>query len=282
MSRVWYNAINDAHKKDLIEAPGVMSTSNTCDKEYGDGIYGGITQKGSGEDDGIYYHSSESKGVILEYEIDNDDPGYAGFVGLFHSDRDDFVKSMEVNGVWLHTVWRNTGSEEDRFEQMSGYLDFDDSCHPRGIRWIDINGKSFLATEDITHLISVQLMAWVILFALRRMGRLTQVSTRETVMPHTFLILNPSDCGKRQSLDMINLVLFSVTLTEMVEVITACLMAMAIWNVGAMVGLVSGSLLIPFAERYFGIWIIDCWHQSRRQPQILAIIGEKIHRQRDG
>ncbi|CAG8901464.1 unnamed protein product [Penicillium egyptiacum] len=137
MSRIWYNAINVAHKQDLIEGPGVMSTSNTCDKEYGDGIYGGLTQKGSGEDDGIYYHSSESKGVILEYEIDNDDPGYTGFMGLFRNDRDDMIRAKEVNEVWLHTVWRNTGSDNPRFKQMDGYLDFEDGCHPRGIRWID-------------------------------------------------------------------------------------------------------------------------------------------------
>lgn len=68
MARIWYNAINDAQRQKLIEGPGVM-TSTTCDKKYGDGVYSySLTQTGSGEDDGIYYHSSESKGVIWERE----------------------------------------------------------------------------------------------------------------------------------------------------------------------------------------------------------------------
>lgn len=59
MARIWYNAINDAQRQKLIEGPGVM-TSTTCDKKYSDGVYSdGLTHTGSGEDDKIYYHSSE-------------------------------------------------------------------------------------------------------------------------------------------------------------------------------------------------------------------------------
>ena len=54
---IWYDAITDAYADGLIPNPGLTGSSvgsRTCEKSYRNGIYaGGLTQRGSGEDDGI-------------------------------------------------------------------------------------------------------------------------------------------------------------------------------------------------------------------------------------
>lgn len=66
--KFWY-AIEWAHQSGLIAeaSPFTQAEGNTCDKQAGQAQYGGITQKGSGEDDGIYYHNSQEMGTILYF-----------------------------------------------------------------------------------------------------------------------------------------------------------------------------------------------------------------------
>lgn len=66
--RFWY-AIEAAQSAGQIVNPSTISTStgNTCEKIAGQAVWGGFTQKGTGESDGTYSHMSEDKGVIWSY-----------------------------------------------------------------------------------------------------------------------------------------------------------------------------------------------------------------------
>lgn len=65
MAAVFYNAINQAITDNRIVAPGDFTIGpSVCAKYGGTGVdAGGLTQRGSGYDDGIYYHDSEEMGV---------------------------------------------------------------------------------------------------------------------------------------------------------------------------------------------------------------------------
>lgn len=140
MARIWYNAIKNAYDQDFIEEPSVMESA-TCEKEYGDGVSaGGLTQRGSGEDDGIYYHSSDSMGVIFERTSPTSDMNWI-FTRLLNSDRDDLLLWHKFDNKVEYTMWRNTGNEDARFEQLSSFLSVDDDCIPPGVNFIDVNGK---------------------------------------------------------------------------------------------------------------------------------------------
>lgn len=66
------NANLDGLIKDAAPFEGTIP-STTCDKVFGSGTYaGGLTQRGSGIGDGIYYHDSQAMGVILTIYSDWD------------------------------------------------------------------------------------------------------------------------------------------------------------------------------------------------------------------
>jgi hypothetical protein len=69
MAAVFYETINQALNANAVVAPGVLTlnTNTVCDKFAGTGVdAGGKTQRGSGSDDGIYYHDSKSMGVSID------------------------------------------------------------------------------------------------------------------------------------------------------------------------------------------------------------------------
>lgn len=75
MANAFWYAIEQAAIDNMIPVAAEMEAiiSNTCDKVYGSGTYaGGLTQKGSGLGDGIYYHDSEDKGIVLTITSDFD------------------------------------------------------------------------------------------------------------------------------------------------------------------------------------------------------------------
>lgn len=76
MAKYWWMAIEYANQEGLIKAAAPFEgiTGNGCEKVVGSETYGGITQKGSGVSDGIYYHNSEEKGTLWSYtsEFDRD------------------------------------------------------------------------------------------------------------------------------------------------------------------------------------------------------------------
>jgi hypothetical protein len=70
MAAIFHQSINAAVRADKIKAPGgdfETAPGDGCDKHAGTGQgVGGLTQRGSGADDGIYYHDSIEMSVCLD------------------------------------------------------------------------------------------------------------------------------------------------------------------------------------------------------------------------
>lgn len=145
MAAVWYQAISTAFKDTLLKKPGGSyvvtpgSSGLQCDQHYGDGVYaGGLTQRGSGEDDGIYRHDSAPMGVVLTVESDYDRNQWF-FARLFARERDDFVGWYERDdGSQWYGVWCNTGDGVNLFTKIAD-MSVSIACIPRGVNFIDIN-----------------------------------------------------------------------------------------------------------------------------------------------
>lgn len=142
MANVFYNAILKASSGGKIKKPAAMAETGTsgCDKAFGNGVYaGGLTQRGSGWDDGIYKHASEYGGLLFSVTSDWDRNQWR-FARLFSRDRDDLLGWFEKSeGVHAYGVWKNNGG--GNFKKIAD-LDPDLYCVPRGVRFIDMNGKS--------------------------------------------------------------------------------------------------------------------------------------------
>ncbi|KAJ5817786.1 hypothetical protein N7447_007794 [Penicillium robsamsonii] len=142
MAYVWYRAIDDAYANDLISEPvdtGSSSGGKTCEKTPGNGIYaGGLTQKGSGEDDGIYYHSSESMGVVYSLYGEKDFSEKIFFARLYDQERDDILVWHESENTVQYQVYKNNGGS--KLFDSPILVSVKDNCIPRGVHFIDING----------------------------------------------------------------------------------------------------------------------------------------------
>ncbi|QKX57197.1 uncharacterized protein TRUGW13939_04305 [Talaromyces rugulosus] len=150
MASVWYEAIMKAAIQGIIPEPAPVSISptGTCDKSYGDGIYaGGHTQKGSGEDDGIYYHDSQFMGIYFSVrsgkgaaeEYKDDDELNFFFARLYTQKKDDLlIYQKSSSGFVTFNTYRNTGENEQMFP-LGGSFSIHGNCNPGGVHFIDIN-----------------------------------------------------------------------------------------------------------------------------------------------
>lgn len=144
MASVFHKAILRAANAGNIKSPASMDTTGptNCDKTPGGGQWsGGLTQQGSGQDDGIYYHDSESMGVI--HTVDSAwDRNQWRFARLFGPKYDDFVgwidKGSNVHGFG---VWKNQGG--GKFVSLPD-MNPDIFCIPRGLHFVDMNGMHHL------------------------------------------------------------------------------------------------------------------------------------------
>ncbi|KAI0147783.1 hypothetical protein GGR57DRAFT_244744 [Xylariaceae sp. FL1272] len=147
MAYVWWTAIEFAQQAGLIkEAPPIEGTiaTNTCDKTFGSGTPpGGLTQRGSGIDDGIYYHDSVSMGVILTLYSDYDRNQWF-LARLYGRDRDDIVGWFQqgTDDV-VYGVWRNTGNPDAVYVKLANDLSVANNCIPRGVHFVDLNGDGY-------------------------------------------------------------------------------------------------------------------------------------------
>lgn len=143
MASVFYDAIMKAVSDDKIKNPAAMAKTGTtgCDKTFGNDVYaGGLTQRGSGWDDGTYKHASEYGGLLFSVRSDWDRDQWR-FARLFTRNRDDLLGWFERSaGVHAYGVWKNNGN--GKFDKIAD-LDPDLFCNPRGVRFIDMNGESF-------------------------------------------------------------------------------------------------------------------------------------------
>jgi hypothetical protein len=143
MTSVWYDAITDAHADDLIPnsvVTGASAEHGTCEKSYGNGIYaGGLTQRGSGEDDGIYQHSSESMGTPFWLYGHDDFNEKVFFARMYSQKKNDLLVWDDVKGYVRYYLWKNNGGQKMFSDAI--YLDVKDQCIPKGVNFIDINGE---------------------------------------------------------------------------------------------------------------------------------------------
>ncbi|CAM1501215.1 Fc.00g103770.m01.CDS01 [Cosmosporella sp. VM-42] len=110
-----------------------------CEKSYGDGVCVGVTQKGSGESDGIDKHTSEKKGIIPSFESDFD-WGQWFFARLYDRKRDDLLGWFNASDdSVIYGVWKNTGKSDDIFVKIQD-LRMDDGCRIAGVNWNDVLG----------------------------------------------------------------------------------------------------------------------------------------------
>jgi hypothetical protein len=162
MAKYFWYGIEYGQSAGLIKpaAPFTVAIGSTCEKTAGQAQYGGITQKGSGQSDGIYYHKSQEMGSIWSYtsEFDRDQVCATQksnlksqltrdtqwfFTRLYGEQYDDLVGWWNTNGVITYATWKNVG--EGKFNKVS---DMTTSlfCNPKGVWWVDINGKIELST----------------------------------------------------------------------------------------------------------------------------------------
>ncbi|KAL3459687.1 hypothetical protein BJX64DRAFT_279058 [Aspergillus heterothallicus] len=142
MAYIFWQAILQANKDGMIKPYAAINEEHLdykgCNKEYGSGDYAGLTQQGSGWDDGIYYHESHSKGVIWKFESDHD-RGQFFFAGLWGQRYDDLVAWFDKGDAPhgnLFAVWRNMG--DGQFKKIAD-LDPDLKCKPEGVVFVDMN-----------------------------------------------------------------------------------------------------------------------------------------------
>ncbi|KAM7189559.1 hypothetical protein V8F20_010098 [Naviculisporaceae sp. PSN 640] len=144
MAAVFWQAIRNAEALGYLQAPELTeialgSRGGTCDKIPGKGLFGGTTQKGSGFDDGVYSHQSQSMGVVTTITR-NWDRGQWFLARLFTKDRDDIVGWYNTSDTENRFgVWRNMGTTTNTFVRMANDLNTTQMCQPIGIRFHDLN-----------------------------------------------------------------------------------------------------------------------------------------------
>lgn len=145
MASIWHSAIKDAANKNLIVAPAAFGSpggsDGQCEREYGTGVYaGGLTQRGSGEEDGIYYHDSEAMGEVFTVLGGEDDFDTFFFARIFSRDRDDMLRWTKADGSVKYLLNRNIDGQSTKFVDEHISMTVEDNCNPAGVNFIDING----------------------------------------------------------------------------------------------------------------------------------------------
>ncbi|KAJ3542499.1 hypothetical protein NM208_g4052 [Fusarium decemcellulare] len=140
MGYIFYKAINKAADAGKLVRPGDFGTGSTvCDKFEGSGMdAGGLTQRGSGNHDGIYYHNSEEKGIRWTWDSDWDRNQWR-FARLFNRNYDDIVGWFtEGSSTNYFGTWANSADGQGSFTKIND-INPNYYCDPRGIHFLDMN-----------------------------------------------------------------------------------------------------------------------------------------------
>ncbi|KAH7390083.1 family 3 carbohydrate esterase [Cadophora sp. MPI-SDFR-AT-0126] len=152
MASVFYNSILSAISDNRIVVPGEMVLGSTvCDKVAGTGVdAGGLTQRGSGYDDGIYYHNSAEQGVVLTL-TNNYDRGDYKWARLFNRNYDDLLIWNNHSATsQVYAVFANSADGKGTFKQTASAMDGDLNCeYPEGVNFIDMNGDGL---DDLVYI----------------------------------------------------------------------------------------------------------------------------------
>ncbi|KAM0342058.1 hypothetical protein ACHAPU_009786 [Fusarium lateritium] len=151
MAAVFYNAINKALDRKQVVQPGKFTEgSSVCPKFAGSGTdAGGLTQRGSGYGDGIYYHDSVESDVLFTADSDWD-RGQWKFARLFDRRYDDLVAWInKTSESQVYAVWANSGDGKAKFTQAND-LNPDLNCaFPEGVNFIDMNSDGL---DDLVYI----------------------------------------------------------------------------------------------------------------------------------
>ncbi|KAK7216223.1 hypothetical protein V2G26_004226 [Clonostachys chloroleuca] len=153
MAAAFYQAIHKALDDNRVKAAPDFDTGDGktgCDKFAGNGIdAGGLTQRGSGYDDGIYYHNSDDMGILWSAESDWD-RGQWKFARLFDTKYDDLLAWLSTgDSSQEYVVWANSGDGKAGFKQINN-LTPDINCKSAtGVNFIDMNGDGF---DDLVYI----------------------------------------------------------------------------------------------------------------------------------
>lgn len=200
MAYVFYAAIENAAARNWLQAPHAITIGGVappgCRKKAGDGIdAGGQTQRGSGQEDGIYTHKSQEMGIKLVMDNNDFDRNQWFFARLFSRDRDDLLEWYTLaDGVTVrYRVWKNNG--DGNFARI-GDLNVADNCIPAGVNFIDVNGQlAILAwVHNLIHKLTLNFkpMVWMTSSVLpRREMRTPQLinATATEIHPQRSIIL---------------------------------------------------------------------------------------------
>ncbi|PLB52208.1 hypothetical protein P170DRAFT_322486, partial [Aspergillus steynii IBT 23096] len=148
MAWVWFKAIEAAAKEQKI--PDVGPEAGICERSRYNGVdAGGLTQRGSGDDDGVYIHDAESIGEVLalaggEPDKERDETFFAR---LFSPKRSDMLRMTPAEmqpKKTVYTIWQNKGPGVKKTNETYNFhkeqLDVDSNCGPAGVNFRDING----------------------------------------------------------------------------------------------------------------------------------------------
>ncbi|RYP62853.1 hypothetical protein DL771_009547 [Monosporascus sp. 5C6A] len=116
MAQIWWKSILKAADLGFLKEPHEIEDAVGWEKAVGDGVYAeGLTQRGSGLDDGTYHHYGDERDT---------------FLGCFE----------KLDGHVVYGDWRSSGNEKNRFAKIED-LDPDDDCIPAGIHSVDVNDE---------------------------------------------------------------------------------------------------------------------------------------------
>ncbi|KAK4165172.1 hypothetical protein QBC43DRAFT_378166 [Cladorrhinum sp. PSN259] len=145
MAAIFWKAIREAEAGGLLKPADPVDSGvfgdrdGTCDKAFGEGVFAGETQKGSGADDGTYTHSTQALGTVTTIESNWDRKQWF-FARLFTKDRDDIVGWFDISATdSRYGTWKNTGATTNTFVKLPTDLNTALHCVPSGIWFVDLN-----------------------------------------------------------------------------------------------------------------------------------------------
>ena len=142
MASIMYNGIMKAYNDGKIKDPSPLNFTDIkgCDKVNGNSLkISGLTQQGSGADDGIYYHDSQYMGVAVTIQSQFDRQQWFT-AKLFSPNKDDILGWYNSTATSaMFGVWKNTGTTTTAGFTRVDDLNPDLYCTPDGITFIDMN-----------------------------------------------------------------------------------------------------------------------------------------------
>ncbi|CAH0054256.1 unnamed protein product [Clonostachys solani] len=152
MASVFYQAITKALGDGKVQKPADIGEGGQtgCDKVADTGIdAGGLTQRGSDNDDGDYHHDMEEMGILFTKDSDWDRNQWR-FAHLFDQKYDDLVAWLQVtDSSQEFVVWANSADGKGGFNAISNMVPNINCVSADGVNFIDMNGDGL---DDLVYI----------------------------------------------------------------------------------------------------------------------------------